>query len=429
MTMTHKLREILAAGLAAADPRAAVLAVLTAEGDRIRVGERVVVARRVVALAVGKAASAMAQGATERLGARIAGGLIVTRRGYDRPVQGWETLVAGHPTPDDGSLAAARRVRNLAASLDDGDLLLALISGGASALLADTAGDIRLDDLGALTAALLRSGASIHEINAVRKHISTLKGGGLARLASPAAVVALLLSDVVGDDPATIGSGLTTPDPTTRAEAGRVLRRYAIDPPVAIARYLEDAPETPKPGDALFARVSTTVIGSGRLSAQAAARRAAELGYTPLILSTLVTNPAHETAALYGAIVREARLSGHPVPPPCAIISGGEATVTVRGQGIGGSNQEFALALALDLDGMVGWSALSADTDGVDGPTDAAGGMVDGTTAGAIRAAGLDPAALLAANDAYRALRAGGALLVTGPTGTNVNDLRVALVD
>ena len=460
--MERDLRAILAAALEAADPGAAVRRFLRVEGDAIVVGERRIASRRVVVLAVGKAATPMALAAHEILGERIDGGLVVTKKGYETSplscgqgeragpsdprlgsegpvshgagVRGdeigvFDTIVAGHPVPNTGSLEAARRVAEVAASLDEGDLLLALLSGGASALLADPAGDITLADLSTLSQDLLRSGAAIGEMNAVRKHLSTLKGGGLARLAAPAAVAALLLSDVVGDDPSTIGSGPTVPDPTTLADVTAVLRRYAITPPARVARYLDSAPETLKRGDAVFDRVTNTVIGSGRLSATAAATKARELGYTPLILSTLITGAAREAAGLHTAIVREALETGHPLPPPCALISGGETTVVVRGAGLGGPNQEFALALAVELDGVSGWAALAVDTDGSDGPTDAAGGLVTGATAEAIRAAGADPVAALDANDAYPALHAGGALLTTGPTGTNVNDLRVILIE
>lgn len=354
---------------------------------------------------------------------------MVTKRGYDVPLTALDTLIAGHPHPNAASVEAARRVTDLARSVGEGDLLLALVSGGASALLADAAGGIDLDTLAQLNEALLRSGATIHEINAVRKHISTLKGGGLARLAAPATVVTLLLSDVVGDDPSAIGSGPTVPDPTTLADVSAILRRYRITAPAAVARYLEDAPETPKPGDPVFDRVMTLIVGSGRLSAEVAAARARELGYTALLLSTSITGHAREVAHLHAAIVREILATGQPVRPPCALISGGEATVAVTGEGMGGPNQEFALALALDLEGTPGWAALAVDTDGTDGPTDAAGGLVTGRTARAIRSSGRDPAVALEAHDAYRALAAGGALVVTGPTGTNVNDLRVALVE
>jgi glycerate 2-kinase len=422
------LREILSAGLAAADPREAVLRSARVEDGSVLAGDRRFEVEKVFVLAAGKAAGAMARAAEDLFGERIAGGLIVTKDGHEAPSERLEVLFASHPEPDERGVEAARRVEELARSLGEGDLLLALISGGASALLADPAPPIELTDLKRLTGALLRSGADIGEINAVRKHVSVLKGGGLVSLAAPARTLALLLSDVVGDDPSAIASGLTAPDPTTLDDARRVLERYGIEPPGSIAEYLENAEETPKPGDAVFEGVVNVICGGGRHAAEAAAEKARELGYEPLLLSTTITGDARGIASVYAAVIREVLESGNPAPPPCALISGGEATVTVRGDGTGGPNQEFALTLAVELDGVGGWAALAADTDGNDGPTDAAGGLVDGTTADAIRGSGGDPEEALANNDAYRALEAGAALLTTGPTGTNVNDLRVALV-
>jgi glycerate 2-kinase len=422
------LREILSAGLDAADPEEAVRRCVRIEGNAVVAGNRRFEAERIFVLAAGKAAGAMARAAEELFGERIAGGLIVTKYGHKASLEKLETILAGHPEPDENSVEAARRAEELARSLGEGDLLLALISGGASALLADPAPPIELADLKKLTGALLRSGANISEINAVRKHVSVLKGGGLVTLADPAPTLALLLSDVVGDDPSAIASGLTAPDPTTLDDARRVLERYGIEPPESIAKYLKNAPETPKPGDPVLERVVSLICGSGRHAAEAAVAKARELGYEPTLLSTTITGDARGIASVYAAVLREVLESGNPLPPPCAVVSGGEATVTVRGDGTGGPNQEYALALAVELDGIEGWAALAADTDGHDGPTDAAGGLVDGTTADAIRSRGIDPEEALANNDAYAALEAGGALLVTGPTGTNVNDLRVALV-
>jgi glycerate 2-kinase len=370
----------------------------------------------------------MAQAAEELLGERLAGGLVVTKYGHEAYAGELETISAAHPEPDERGVEAARRVEELAHSLGEGDLLLALISGGASALLADPAPDVGLEDMKRLTGALLRSGAGIGEINTVRKHVSVLKGGGLVSLAAPAPTLALLLSDVVGDDPSAIASGLTAPDPTTLEETRHVLKRYGIEPPESIVEHLENTEETPKPGDALFEGVVNVVCGSGRHAAEVAAEKARELGYEPLILSTTVTGDARDIASFSAAVIQEVLESGKPVPPPCALVSGGEATVTVRGEGTGGPNQEFALTLAVELDGAEGWAAFAADTDGDDGPTDAAGGLVTGATAGKIRDGGVDPEEALENNDAYAALEAGEALLVTGPTGTNVNDLRVALI-
>ncbi len=426
--MEEDLREILSASLAAADPREAVLRSLRVEENTVLTGDERFEAERVFVLAAGKAAGAMAGAAEELFGELLAGGLIVTKEGHEASSERLGTIFAAHPEPDERGVEAARKVQELTESLGEGDLLLALISGGASALLADPASSIDLDDMKRLTGALLRSGADIGEINTVRKHVSVLKGGGLARLAAPAPTLALLLSDVVGDDPSAIASGLTAPDPTTLEEARRVLKRYGIEPPESVAEHLQSAEETPKPGDALFQNVANVVCGGGRHAAEAATEKARELGYEPLLLSTTVTGDARGVASVYAAAIREILESGNPVPAPCAIVSGGETTVTVRGDGIGGPNQEFALALAVELDGVGGWAALAADTDGNDGPTDAAGGLVTGVTAGSIRENGVDPEEALANNDAYAALETGGALLVTGPTGTNVNDLRVALV-
>lgn len=426
--MKNHSREIFSAGLDAADPEEAVRRCVRIEGNAVVAGDRRFEAERVFVLAAGKAAGAMARAAEELFGERIAGGLIVTKYGHEASSEKLEIIFAAHPEPDEKSVEAARRAEELARSLGEGDLLLALISGGASALLADPAPPIELADLKRLTGALLRSGANISEINAVRKHISVLKGGGLVKLAAPAPTLALLLSDVVGDAPSAIASGLTAPDPTTLDDARRVLERYGIEPPESVAEHLKNAPETPKPGDPVFEKVLNLICGSGRHAAEAAVAKARELGYEPMLLSTSITGDASGIASVYAAVIREVLESGNPLPPPCAVISGGEATVTVRGDGVGGPNQEFALALAVELDGIEGWAALAADTDGNDGPTDAAGGLVDGATADAVRSGGTDPEEALANNDAYAALETGGALLVTGPTGTNVNDLRVALV-
>src|ERR671917_1136517 len=284
--MEEDLRRILSAGLAAADPVEAVRRCLRLEGNAVVAGDRRFEAERVFVLAAGKAAGSMARAAEELFGERLAGGLIVTKHGNVASSGKLNVLFAAHPEPDEKGVEAARRAEELARSLKEGDLLLALISGGASALLADPAPPIELADLKELTGALLRSGADIEEINAVRKHVSTLKGGGLVRLAAPARTLALLLSDVVGDDPSSIASGLTAPDPTTLDDARGVLRRYRIEPPESVAAHLEDAEETPKPGDALFEGIANVVCGGGRHAAEAAVRKARELGYPPLLLST-----------------------------------------------------------------------------------------------------------------------------------------------
>ena len=426
--MENELKEILQAGLAAADPKDAVLRSVSLEGDAALAGEARFDARRVFVVAAGKAAGPMAEAAQELFGGRIEAGILVTKDGHDGGPEGFETVFASHPEPDERGVEASRKVREMAESLGEGDLLLALISGGASALLADPAPPIEIGDLKKLTQDLLRSGADIGEINTVRKHVSVLKGGGLARLAAPAKVLALLLSDVVGDAPSSIASGPAAPDTTTLEDARAVLERYDIEPAQSIAEHLENAEETPKPGDPVFDNVTNIVCGGGRHAVEAAAEKARGLGYEPLVLSTTMTGDARAIASVSAAVVREILETGNPATPPCAVVSGGEGTVVVRGDGTGGPNQEFALTLAVELDGADGWAAFAADTDGNDGPTDAAGGLVDGWTASKMREAGVDPARALEENDARAALEAGGALLVTGPTGTNVNDLRVVLV-
>ncbi len=426
--MRKDLEEIWAAGLAAADPERAVGRALDFADGAIVVERERFTPERVFVVAAGKAAGTMAKAAQELLGEEVSGGLVVTKDDHDPGPEAFETYFASHPEPDERGVEAARKVQEFVEPLGEDDLLLALISGGASALLADQAPPIELADLKELTGDLLRSGADIGEINTVRKHVSVLKGGGLARLAHPAPTVALLLSDVVGDDPSSIASGLTAPDTTTLQNTRRVLERYRIEPPESVAAHLRDAEETPATDDPVFEGVVNVVCGSGRHAAEAAARKAEELGYAPLLLSTTLTGDALGAASVYAAIVREVLTSGNPVSSPCAIVSGGEATVTVRGGGEGGPNQEFALALAVELGGVEGWAAFSADTDGHDGSTGAAGGIVDGETAARIRDGGLDPEGALSDNDSFPALRVGEALLFTGPTGTNVNDVRVALI-
>lgn len=426
--MREALRKILEVGLAAADPEVAVRRHLRRDGTVIRAGGQSFEPDRVFVLSAGKAAGAMARAAAELLGDHVAGGLVVTKDDHEAGPDRFETVYASHPGPDGRGVEASRKAQELVGALGEKDLLVALISGGASALLADPAPPIEIEDLERLTSDLLKSGADIEEINSVRKHVSTLKGGGLARLAHPASTVALLLSDVVGDDPSAIASGPTVPDPTTQRDARRVLERYGIEPPRSIAEYLKGAEETPKPDDGVFDKVVNVVCGGGRRACRAAAEKAKELGYEPLTVSALITGDAAASGELYAAIIRETLESGNPVAPPCAIVSGGEATVTVRGDGRGGPNQEFALSLAVELDGVEGWAAFAADTDGHDGPTDAAGGLVDGRTAQTIRKNGVNPEDALQNNNAHAALEAGDALLFTGPTGTNVNDLRVALI-
>ncbi|ADI16039.1 glycerate kinase type-2 family protein [Truepera radiovictrix] len=392
---------------------------------------------RLVVVGAGKAAAAMAWATEAHLRAAspeaAVTGLVITRYGHLDPArrpERLEVVEAAHPVPDAAGVEASSRILALAASLREDDLLLCLLSGGGSALLCAPEG-VTLAEKAALTRALLRSGAEIGEMNAVRKHLSRVKGGGLARAASPARVVSLILSDVPGDDLAAVASGPTVPDPTTFGEALEVLTRYEIDAPAARA-HLErgargEVPETPKPGDPLFARVENRLVGSAQGMLEAAAAWFAARGVTPLILGDAVTGEAREVAKVHAAVARQIKRYGQPVRPPAVLLSGGETSVTVRGPGRGGRNLEFALSLALSLGGLPDVYALAADTDGVDGTEDAAGALVTPATLGTLGP--LAARRYLGANDAYTFFERAGGLVKTGPTLTNVNDVRMVLVD
>jgi hydroxypyruvate reductase len=428
---------IVSAGLEAAAPGRLVERHVRRQRGRVRVAgvTHRVGAGRIVLVAAGKAASAMARAAERALGDALDAGLAVDTSdavGLD----GVRRRLAAHPVPDRRGEAAAREVEALATGLGARDLLLVLLSGGASALLPAPADGIRLEDKAAVTSALLRAGATIHELNAVRKHLSRLKGGGLARLAAPARVVCLALSDVVGDELSTIASGPTAPDPTTYGEALAVLERRGVlaTAPAAVRAHLEagargERPETPKPRDPLFRRVTTTVVGSNRLSLEAAAREARQQGLRPLVLTTRLEGEAREVARVLVAVLRECVEAGRPAAAPVCLLAGGETTVTVRGEGQGGRNQELAVAAAAALAGFPVPAVVAAfATDGVDGRSDAAGGVVDDETLARAARLGLAPAAeFLARSDSRNFLGPLGDLILTGPTGTNVMDLTLAL--
>ena len=427
MKQERKLRKealgIFRAALKAADPAGAVARALEAGSyDRYR---------RIFVIGAGKASATMARAAERVLGRRIEAGLINTKYGHLARLRRIELNECGHPVPDERGVEGARRIAAMAESAGPDDLVICLVSGGASALLPLPAEPVTLAEKQETTKLLLASGANIHEINAVRKHISSIKGGQLARLAAPAAVESLLLSDVIGDDLDVIGSGPTAPDASTFHRALEILDKYGIrgKAPAAVRERLErgaagEIAETPKPGDALFRGTRNRVIGSNRLAVDAAAARARELGYRTLVLSTFIEGETRDVARMHAAIAREIAHSGRPVKPPACIITGGETTVTLRGGGKGGRNQEFVLAAAIDIAGMDNVVVLSAGTDGTDGPTDAAGAIADGRTLER------NPCAprFLAANDAYHYFQPLGDLVMTGPTGTNVMDVRILLV-
>ncbi len=379
----------------------------------------------------GKAAAAMAAAVEAHWPAdKPLKGLVVTRYGHAVPCTRIEVVEAAHPVPDAAGQAAALRILAMVQGLTEDDLILCLISGGGSALLSAPAPGITLDDKRAINQALLRSGASIGEMNAVRKHLSAIKGGRLAAAASPTPMVTLMISDVPGDDPSVIASGPTVGDPTTREEAGDILARYGISVPPSVSRHLADpASESPKPDSAALAHVRNRVIATPRASLEAAAAVARTAGYTPLILGDDIEGEAREVAADHAALARACLANGAPGRPPCMLLSGGETTVTVRGRGRGGRNAEFLLALAVALNGQPGITALAADTDGIDGTEDNAGAIITPDTLARAAAAGIDPQAMLAQNNAYDAFAALGDLVVTGPTLTNVNDFRAVLIE
>jgi hydroxypyruvate reductase len=392
-------------------------------------------AGRLIVLAAGKAAGSMTEVAEQHYlasgfpEARLSG-LAVTRHGYGRPTRVVPVVEAGHPMPDAAGLAAAERTLTLADAASADDLVLVLVSGGASANWIAPARGLTLAEKQAVTRALLASGAGIGEINTLRKHLSRIKGGRLAACAHPARIVTLAISDVPGDDAAVIGSGPTVPDPSTLADARAIVARYHLDLPEAVTRALDDpANESPKPGDPAFAGTSFQLIARPADSFRAVEQAVREAGYESIFLGDRVEGEARKVAAAHAAQARDLQAQGR----RAVILSGGELTVTLRGTGRGGPNQEYALALAHALDGSDGIAALAGDTDGTDGGTgradDPAGAVVDGSTVKRARALGLDPAAFLANNDSTGFFSRLGDLLVPGPTFTNVNDFRAIVVD
>ena len=430
MNLRECARLIMEAAIAAVDPYRAVTEALAHLPKEAWAGKRVIV------IGAGKAAARMAEAVEAGLGESIRAGWVNTKYGHsDRRGGRIDCHECGHPVPDAAGVAGAERIAELARSATAEDVVLCLISGGASALMPLPVEGVTLAEKQETTRLLLGSGASIHEINAVRKHLSRIKGGRLAQLAAPARVWTLILSDVVGDDLDVIGSGPTVPDASTFAGARRVLAQRGIweHVPRAVRRHIE-APreETPKPGDPVFAGVTNRLIATNRVALEAARAKARELGFGTLLLSARVEGEAREVARVHAAILREAATTGDPIPRPACLLSGGETTVTLRsgskgGHGKGGRNQEFALAAALDLAEVPGVLLLSAGTDGTDGPTDAAGAFADGTTVERARRAGFDTSRALAENDAYPLFAAIGDLYVTGPTGTNVMDICLML--
>ncbi len=452
-TMRQHAWHIIRAALRAVDPAIAVQRHLCLEGDKLLLHEapdgevHVYDLRqfdRVIVVGGGKAATPMAQAIAAILGRRLTHGLVIVKRGYlehNIGPKAIELVEAGHPVPDQAGIDAAQRMVELLQQATARDLVICLISGGASALMTMPAPGISLKDVQTLTRILLACGATIREINAIRKHISQLKGGQLVRWAAPAPVISLILSDVVGDPLDVIASGPTVPDHTTFTDAWSVLERYGIvdQVPQSIVAHIRAGmqgviAETPKPGDPIFARVRNVIVGSNRAAARAAVVAARELGYNTLLLSTFLEGEAREVGKVLAGLAKGVACGETSFPPalalqlPACLVLGGETTVTLRGNGCGGRNQEMALAAAIALDGWSNVLVTCLATDGNDGPTDAAGAFADGGTVQRAAALGLDAADYLMRNDAYAFFAPLGDLLITGPTHTNVNDLTIILV-
>lgn len=429
---------ILSAALQAVDPYKAVLSHLEKEGETLLVGGReydLAAAADVYIVGAGKAGGPMCRAITSLLGSRLQTGLVVVKDGNEdllrlKSRMEIEITPAGHPVPDERSVVAARRISSLLRKTKSDDLVICLISGGGSALLTDPAPGISLGELQYLTEALLASGANINQINTLRKHLDEVKGGNLARLAAPSRMLTLILSDVVGSPLEIIASGPTVPDPSTYADAIEILQLYdlANNAPPSIWRHLEQGrqgsiPETPKPGDPIFDNVQNVIIGSNPQAAEAAIEQAENEGYHTVLLTTFLQGEARQAGRVLAAIARQINASGQPIPRPACVVTGGETTVTLHGDGLGGRNQELALGAVEEMDGIPDAALVALATDGGDGPTDAAGAVVTGETLSRAQAQGMRPADFLARNDSYHFFEPLGDLLRTGPTRTNVNDL------
>ena len=431
-------RTIFDAGLRAVDPAELVKRELRRPRDMLEVAGRhydLAKYRRLYVVGAGKASARMASAVEDIADGSLHGGIVIVKYGHSVPLNKIKVIAAGHPVPDEAGANATREIIAALSQAKKDDLILCLLSGGGSALLSYPADNLSLEDKQATTRLLLGCGAKIQEINAIRKHLSRVKGGRLAQLASPATIVSLILSDVVGDHIESIASGPTAPDGTTFSDCWRIIERYGLigQIPTTVRDFLEQGvqgkiAETPKPGDRLFEKVQNVIVGNNRTALLAAEHQAEALGYHTLILSSFIEGEAREAALFHSAIAKEIISTDNPVSRPACVISGGETTVTIRSDGRGGRNQEFALAAAIEIDGTEGVAILSGGTDGTDGPTDAAGGIVDGTTIKRAKNRGLKANYYLNRNDSYRFLQAAGDLLVTGPTFTNVMDLRLVLV-
>ena len=436
--MREHARQIFQAGLQAVDPLEAIMRHVTLNDNVLRISDRQFKLKdydRILVVGAGKAVAPMAKAVEDLLGNHISDGVMVVKDGHGLPLKKIRVCEASHPVPDERGVKGTEEILSLAETAGKRDLVICLISGGGSALLIAPVHDISLEDKQNATKLLLACGATIHEFNAVRKHLSRVKGGRLAQMAYPATVTSLILSDVVGDDLDVIASGPTVPDFSTFDDAKQILKDYGIWDQLAptVRNHLEKGTssqieDTPKSDNTVFQQCSQVMVGTNLQALKAAGREAQRLGYHPLILSSKVEGEAREVAKFYTAIAREALSSQNPLKPPVCVLAGGETTVTLTGEGRGGRNQEFALAAALTIAGLDNIVVLSGGTDGTDGPTDAAGAIGDGTTVARALEKGLDPKNFLRRNDSYNLFLKLEDLLMTGPTRTNVMDMYMLLV-
>jgi hydroxypyruvate reductase len=430
-------REIWEAALHAANPETCINANLHVSGNTLSIGGKTLeISGKLIVIGTGKAASRMAQVIEEKLGPKISAGLVVTKYGHALPLRFIRQVEAGHPIPDAAGVSAVAEMRELLKGLKPEDIVLCLLSGGGSALWPSPAPGITLDQKQEVTSVLQRAGATILELYAVRKHLSALKGGQLAAWAAPAHMISLIMSDVIGDPLDFIASGPTAPDTTSFEEAWAIVRKYGVTVPSAVAERLEagargQIPDTPKPGDPVFRNVENLIIANNRVLTEAASAKALALGFRTLVLGTEVEGEAREIARFFAAIAREVARTGNPIAAPACVLAAGETTVTVRGQGVGGRNQEMALAWAMAMSARqpdLPCCFASVATDGTDGPTHAAGGVVDLLTCTRAAGLGLSPLQYLQSNDSLHFLEATGDLIVTGPTQTNLMDIQILLV-
>ena len=427
-------KQIWEASLDAARPEVCIPRAIELTHGGFRVGDKeYTVSGRLIVIGAGKAGAGMAQVVERIFGGRISVGLVITKYGHQVPTENIHVFEAGHPVPDKTGELAVDGMREILHDLSPEDVVLCLISGGGSALLPAPAPGITLEQKQHVTTELLRAGATILELNAVRKHLSAIKGGQLMEWTAPAQVVSLIMSDVIGDPLDFIASGPTAPDTTTFADALGIVEKYGLDVPDAVAGRLDrgargEIPETPKRGDPMFERVNNHIVANNQLLVDAARAKARDLGFTTLVLSSQIEGEARDVGRFFASIAREIGTTGNPVGPPACILAAGETTVTVRGEGRGGRNQEMALAWAIK---MQSWKHptcfASVATDGTDGPTDAAGGLVDPSTCSRSVEMNYEPAKFLRSNDSYTFLKAVGDLITTGPTQTNLMDLQILL--